>query len=122
MKKLAAAIERTMKEECDAAGRKGSGCFLSVVTRRDLLLRLLTGSERTLQGIAWVERNMLVAPEPSHHLRQHGAAHVVAVHADPPRIVDVGTLLGFTAARKDLDNAISLNQKYAPRTTGVASC
>ena len=45
---------------------------------------LFPGSERTLIGVAGVERHRLVAPQPPHHLRQHRAAHVVAVHAHPP--------------------------------------
>ena len=31
----------------------------------------------------------MVPPEPAHHLRQHRTAHVVAVDADAPGVIDV---------------------------------
>ena len=31
----------------------------------------------------------MVSPQPAHHLRQHRTAHVVAVDADAPHVIDV---------------------------------
>src|SRR5262249_12574424 len=70
-----------------------------LATRPSLRRRLVEGS---LDRVIGIGRNRLIAPQPSQHVRQNGAALFLTVLADAPGVIDVVALVGERVHQRDI--------------------